>query len=253
MSQSDRYTIWANQEVSRAFLDGVRGAIPLATEQLDILLRVIRATQERVDSFLDLGCGNGILGWTIYREYPTAKGYFLDLSETMIEAAKEKLKGQENARFILKDFGLSSWVESVAEYAPFDVIVSGFSIHHQPDDRKQAIYREIYDLLKPGGLFLNLEHIASRADWGKRAFDDLFVDALYAFHRERGSEKSRQEIDREYYSRGDKDANILAPLELQCDWLREIGFVEVDCFMKLFEIALFGGLRSRPNNITCSQ
>ncbi len=38
--------------------------------------------------------------------------------------------------------------------------------------------------------------------------------------------------------------NIIAPVETQCDWLREIGFIHVYCFMKLFEIALFGGIKA---------
>ncbi|NET16999.1 MAG: class I SAM-dependent methyltransferase, partial [Okeania sp. SIO1H6] len=50
-------------------------------------------------------------------------------------------------------------------------------------------------------------------------------------------------INQQYYNRPDKEANILAPVETQCNWLREIGFIHVDCFMKLFEIALFGGIK----------
>ena len=39
-------------------------------------------------------------------------------------------------------------------------------------------------------------------------------------------------------------ANILASVEDQCRWLREIGFVEVDCFWNYFELAIFGGGRA---------
>ena len=48
-----------------------------------------------------------------------------------------------------------------------------------------------------------------------------------------------QEIEDAYYQ--DKKENIPAPLETQCRWLREIGFEDVDCFFKTFELALFGG------------
>jgi tRNA (cmo5U34)-methyltransferase len=243
MTQENTYKIWQSSELSRTYLEGVRGAIPLAAEQIDILLRVIRATQSQVESFLDLGCGNGILGLSIYQQYPEARGCFLDLSQTMLDAAQASLKDRDNSKFILQDFGSSDWVTTVERDAPFDVIVSGFSIHHQSDRRKKEIYQEIYKLLKPGGLFLNLEHIASHSQWGEKAFSDLFVDALYTFHQSQGSPKTRAEIDREYYSRDDKNANILAPIEAQCNWLREIGFVDVDCFMKIFEIGLFGGVR----------
>ncbi|SPE57295.1 hypothetical protein SBV1_270094 [Verrucomicrobia bacterium] len=29
----------------------------------------------------------------------------------------------------------------------------------------------------------------------------------------------------------------------QCQWLREIGFENVDCYFKVFELALFGGTK----------
>ncbi|MBZ8181273.1 class I SAM-dependent methyltransferase [Oscillatoria salina] len=240
------YQVWKTEEISKKFLEGVRSAIPLAAEQIEILLRVIRLTQPQVNSFLDLGCGNGILGKSILQNYPQARGVFLDFSETMLSAAKNSLANRDyQIEFYQADFGKKDWLKTINNEKSFDVIVSGFAIHHQPDTRKQEIYAEIYDLLKPGGLFLNLEHIASKSAWGEKAFDELFVDSLYSFHQSQGVQKSREEIDKEYYTRADKVANILASVEIQCDWLREIGFIDVDCFMKLFEIALFGGLRPK--------
>jgi hypothetical protein len=41
-----------------------------------------------------------------------------------------------------------------------------------------------------------------------------------------------------------KEANILAPVETQCQWLREIGFEHVDCYLKIFELEVFDGVRS---------
>jgi hypothetical protein len=32
---------------------------------------------------------------------------------------------------------------------------------------------------------------------------------------------------------------------VQCQWLQEIGFGDVDCFFKLFQLALFGGQKPR--------
>jgi ubiquinone/menaquinone biosynthesis C-methylase UbiE len=242
MSQFQKYQVWQSAELSKTFLEGVRGAIPLAAEQIDCLLRLIQLTQTKVDKFIDLGCGNGILGKAILELYPDAQGFFLDISETMLDAAKNSLGDRvADLSFILGDFGDKKWIESVKKEAPFDVIVSGFSIHHQQNDRKKEIYQEIYHLLKPSGIFLNLEHVASKSKLGEEAFDRLFVDALYNYHKNQGSPQSREEIAQRYYNRNDKNANILESVILQCQWLEEIGFVDVDCYMKLFEIALFGG------------
>lgn len=241
---SQTYTVWKTAKLSKAFLEGVRGAIPLAVEQIDILLRIIRKAQPNLDNFLDLGCGDGILGRSILSQYPDARGVFLDISETMIKVAQDSVdQSSGKISFILQDFSLKDWIQTLKNDAPFNVIVSGFSIHHQPDERKKELYQEIFDLLKPGGIFLNLEHISSTSPWGEQLFDELFVDSLYAYHKKLGNNLSREEVDQKYYNRPDKIANILAPVELQCDWLREIGYQNVDCFMKLFEIALFGGIK----------
>jgi tRNA (cmo5U34)-methyltransferase len=34
-----------------------------------------------------------------------------------------------------------------------------------------------------------------------------------------------------------------APVERQCEWLRDVGYADVDCFFKVFELAVFGGRR----------
>jgi SAM-dependent methyltransferase len=236
--------IWQQEELAKLFLEGVRGAIPLAAVQMDMLLRIVRKTLPKIERILDLGCGDGILGRAVLAEYPQASGVFLDFSEPMIEAARRKAAEQGvRAIFTVKDFGANDWMQAVAVHAPFDLVVSGLAIHHQPDQRKRELYREIFGLLKPGGLFLNQEHVAPKATWANEVFDELFVDSLWALHQNRGGTKSREAVAQEYYYRPDKEANILAPVDQQCTWLEEIGFVDVDCFFKVFELAVFGSRR----------
>src|SRR5688572_33360946 len=150
-----RDDVWKSPELAKQFITGVRGAIPLANEQINVMLRVIRAARpDGVASFLDLGCGDGILGSALVQEYPAARGVFLDFSEPMLDAARARFGDNSNLTFITQDYGVNDWLVTVQEAAPFDAIVSGFSIHHQPDARKREVYAEIYDLLKPGGVFL---------------------------------------------------------------------------------------------------
>ncbi len=53
------------------------------------------------------------------------------------------------------------------------------------------------------------------------------------------------QIAREFFRRPDHNANVLASVEAQCEWMREIGYRDVDCFFKIFELAVFGGRRPR--------
>jgi len=232
--------VWKTSALTTVYLEGVRGAIPLAQQQLDVVERLIGACSSPVRRFLDLGCGDGVLASAILRRFPDAHGVLLDFSEPMLYAARDRFAGTAKALcFLNADYGVASWTRAVDDWAPFDAIVSGYSIHHQPDMRKREIYREIFDLLAPEGIFLNVEHVSSGSSWVASVHDELVVDHLHLHH----ADKSRSEVAATYYDRPDKSANILAPVEIQCRWLREIGFTDVDCFLKIFELAVFGGRR----------
>jgi len=237
--------VWKTEECSEKFLKNIRDCIPLALEQIDTVLRVIQGVAPKVGNFLDLGCGDGVLGDAILTKYPESRGVFLDISQPMLQNARKRLGSNKKLEFIIQDFGNSKWVGSVKSNAPFDVVVSGLAIHHQPDARKKGIYKEIYELLVPGGLFLNLEHVAPKSQWVRKAYEDLFIDSLYSFSKKNNTNKSRERIAEEFHDRTSKGVNILAPLETQCNWLEELGFIDVDCFMKIFELTLFGGIKPK--------
>ena len=232
--------IWKSQSLAATYLEGVRAAIPLALEQIDVMLRLVAGCGRPVGRVLDLGCGDGVLAAAIVQRVPGAEVVLADFSEPMLEAARKRFAAAgAAAHFVLADYGVPSWTEAVAEWAPYDAIVSGYYIHHQPDRRKRAVYREIFGLLNPGGVFVNIEHVSSPSQWLGSLNDAMFIDSLHRLH----PNQSRDDVARLYYDRPDKDANILAPLEDQCAWLRDIGFTGVDCYLKVFELAVFGGRR----------
>jgi tRNA (cmo5U34)-methyltransferase len=232
--------VWKTSALVATYLEGVRGAIPLAEEQIDILLRLLSASGQPLRRFLDLGCGDGVLSAAILERYPQAEAGLVDFSAPMLDAARHRFAQEgPSVHYVNVDFGLASWTGSVAEWGPYDAVVSGYSIHHQPDTRKREVYAEVYRLLSPGGVFVNVEHVSSASRWVESLHDELFIDHLHRAH----PGTSRTEVAENYYHRADKAANILAPVELQCQWLREIGFTDVDCYLKVFELAVFGGRR----------
>ena len=109
MQRSD--AIWKSAVVTKDFLDGMRGAIPLAAEQLAVIVRIIQAARPDLENFLDLGCGDGVLGQALLAHYPDAHGVLLDFSEPMIEAAQHKFATRkENLTFLVQDYGLPQWL-----------------------------------------------------------------------------------------------------------------------------------------------
>jgi tRNA (cmo5U34)-methyltransferase len=238
---NEQYSKWQTKELAQTFLEGIRGAIPAANFQLEVLSKIVSEWRPLPSRILDLGCGDGALGRMLFDVYPTAHVTFADFSEPMLDALRRQIGADQRATVIKADFATPAWVKRFEVEKPFDVIVSGFAIHHQPDNRKKVLYAEIYGLLNVGGLFLNLEHVSSATPPASALFDSFFVDYLLRFHGDMTPSKTRHEIEETYYQRPDKAENILAPVEAQCQWLRKIGFQDVDCFFKVFELALFGG------------
>lgn len=243
--------IWKNNEVAADYLKGTRAAIPFAKEELQIILQIIKNTHKEVQSILDVGCGDGILGRTLLNSYPNASITFSDISETMLDAVKKEISNtnnhnsQKQFHFHQHDMQQSDWMNELEEHAPYDVIVSGLAIHHLTHRRKKEIYGDIYDLLAPNGVFLNLERVQSASPLGVLLNNEMYIDSLFSFHSRENPNISREEVAEKYYYRPLKQSNILAPVELQVEWLKELGYVDVDIFFKIYEIAIFGG-RKRP-------
>jgi hypothetical protein len=167
----------------------------------------------------------------------------------MLEQARTRfVKFGGRAKTVEADLRSPAWLQAVVELCSlvsgcFDAILSGLAIHHLPHDRKRELYREIFTLLSDGGLFLNLEHVSSPTPRGEEISNDAMTEHLYLRRRERGEEVTPEQVRRDFLERPDRAANILASVEEQCGWLRDIGFQDVDCFWKYFELAIFGGFR----------
>jgi tRNA (cmo5U34)-methyltransferase len=242
------HSIWKSESVAAHYLER-KDSRPFIREQIEVMLKLIKSLCRPVNRFMDLGCGDGILSAVLLENFPQSTAVLVDHSAPMLDAAKENLdKVIGSVRFCAADYSSPEWIEAAVEYAPYDLMVSGFSIHHQPDIRKREIYAEIYDILMPGGMFINLEHVASPTTRTAKLWDDIRIDALYDFALRGGSSKTRDVIEKEYLKRPERKANLFTSVETQCEWLRDIGFADVDCFFKYFELAIFGGCKPERNS-----
>lgn len=232
--------VWKDQRLVTTFLTGVRAALPNAADQLDIMLRVLEFSGRSIRRVLDLGSGSGVLAGAILERFPEAEILLLDFSEPMLDAARSSFPSPPH-HLRIADFSTPAWLDRVRDLAPFDAVVSGFAIHHQPDESKRRIYTEIFEILAPGAPFVHIEHVASASPWIQHQFDELLVDRMLAYDQTTGGGRTREQVAVEYVYRPDKAANILAPLETQLEWLRQIGYRDVDCLFKVYELTLFIG------------
>ena len=227
---------WKDPSVARNFVDERRRAIPFGEEQLQVMLEVVHHFRPAPTRIIDLGCGDGILARLLLDRYPAASAVLVDHSPPMLERAREAMAAYGDRCEIRQgDLG-APIVELCGGLA--DIVVSGYAIHHLPHERKRSLYGEIYDRLSPSGLFVNVEHVASATRELEILFEERYIDHIAAC-----TGKLREAVAAAYHGRLDKADNILAPLEQQLGWLREIGFGQVDCYFKWAVLAVFGGVR----------
>lgn len=225
-----------------AYVEGVRAAIPLIADQIDLLHRLLDYATPEISDLLDLGCGDGALADTVLSRHPAASAVLVDFSAPMLDHARERFSSRaQQPEIIQTDFGASTWVRELPACRSYDLIISGYAIHHLDDGEKRRLLADTFGLLRPGGMFVNLEHVAPESQMGRDLFDALFIDSLYTQAWESGRAVTREEVSATYHGREDQHENQLASVKSQAEWMRDAGFVDVDCYFKILELALLAG------------
>jgi tRNA (cmo5U34)-methyltransferase len=174
------------------------------------LVEILPAAVERV---LDLGCGDGRLTALVLEARPdVVEAIAVDSSPPMLERARARFA--DDVRVQVEHHDLD---EPITEFGSFDVIVSGFAVHHLVDERKVALLHEIAAQLTKGGVYANLEVVASP------------TPELHA--------EFRRAIERE----ADDPEDRLVDVETQLGWMRQAGLEHVDCMWKWRGFALLSG------------
>ncbi len=240
------WTVWQDAEVVAKFAADRRSGILGGVEQLEVLCQLLPALPQHSGPtrVLDLGCGDGVLLETMLQRWPGAQGVALDGSPAMLERAAQRLAAlpASAVHCIQADFNAADWVD-LLPYCAFDAVVSSFAIHHSEDDRKRALYAEIYHLLRPGGVFINVEHVASASPHGETLFERAYALHLTRTRRAQGLTVTFDDVLNEITQRPDKAANRLTPVETQLQWLRALGYADVDCYWKYYELAILAGYK----------
>ncbi len=207
---------WTTAEHVGRYLDRV-DEYPRRPEGESVLLEHVPRDARRV---LDLGTGDGRLLALLRLNRPAMLGMGLDYSDLMLEAAAKRFAGDERIELVKHDLA-----ETLPAFGRFDVVVSSMAIHHLEHERKRSLYAEVFDLLEPGGVFANFEHVASPTHRLHVAFFAAIGEPLE-----------------------DEDpSDHLLDVASQLTWLRELGFDDVDCYWKWLEMALLVGVKPADN------
>jgi len=209
---SANVNLWPSAQHAKDYLERA-DVIPHRREGEATLLEFL---PQQINRFLDIGAGAGRLLSLVKSRYPASECVALDFSPTMLKILRDTFGNQPGLTIVEHDLD-----QALPALGAFDAVISSFAIHHVAHERKLTLFTEIYGLLQPGAIFLNLEHVASPS----ASLHESFLHAL-------GCTVQTED-----------PSNKLLDVELQLAWLRKIGFIDVDCHWKWRELALLAGRR----------
>ena len=227
---SDSSAEWSSPEYASEYLE-VAESIPHRNEGEQVLLEYIPTDAKRI---LDLGTGDGRLIKLIRSKRQqrqsrlsissSPKFIVVDVSPAMLEKVTSYFENDNDVSIIEHDLSYPisdklTTEETGQSELQFDAIISGLAVHHLTHERKYSLYKEVYDLLKPEGVFCNLDRVASPTERLHKQF-----------------------LAKTTYKKEDK-SNKLLDIQTQLKWLEEIGFIDVDCYWKWLELALLVGIK----------
>ena len=218
------------EEESKEYDDLIIKLIPHYQEMIKSLISSIPFEDSKHIKVLDLGCGTGNITLAVKKRYPNAQVTCVDLAESMINLAKFKLSEYEDIEYHIGD------LRDIEFNSDYDLIISSLALHHlKTDEEKIAIYQKIYDSLKDGGAFYNADSVTASSEYLKNVSIELWKE----FMRKTITE---EEIEEQWLPRYYEE-DFPAPLIKQVDWLRQVGFKNVDVTWKYVQGAVFGGIK----------
>ncbi len=175
---------------------------------------------------MDLGAGTGLFSYHLMARFPQAHFTLFDLAEQMLDVARQRFAATpERFEYIVDDY------RNLGSLPPYELIISSMSIHHLADPEKSSLFKAIYNMLKPGGVFINVDQIQAPTPTLRELYWNSWLKRL----RTTGQAEERIQSSIQRRTTYDKDA-LLAD---QLRWLAEAGFANADIIYKFFHVGVF--------------
>jgi SAM-dependent methyltransferase len=224
-------------------------------ERFAVIAGLIRATQGDRCSIVDLGCGPGSLSESLLEAVPEAAVTGLDYDPAMLCLARARLE-RFGTRAVVScaDLRDDAWTGHIA--APVDAVVSATALHWLTPCDLEKLYARVAALLRPGGIFLNADHVAAGSPAVQKLWEvnrsriraaeappdsDDWNGFFAEYGRAVGVDIAKLHATIANWEGEGPEEGL--PLSWHFDKLRAAGFAPVECFWRLDCDAIYGGIR----------
>ncbi|AXI79406.1 class I SAM-dependent methyltransferase [Peterkaempfera bronchialis] len=229
--------------------------LPDREERFRVMLDMVEAVAGTEPRVLDLACGTGSISERLLRRLPAAVSVGVDQDPALLAIGRGHFAREPRITFAVADLKDPDWTAHLPA-GPYDAVVTATALHWLPTTDLLRLYGDLAGLLRPGGVFLNADHmpepgtpLLNAADqrhqqarqqrelaegvldwpswWSAAAADPLLADQVAA----------RTAL---YGDHADGDIH---PAGWHADRLREAGFTEVGTVWRSVQDALVAAIR----------
>ena len=217
------------EKTAEVFDDMLDRSIPLYPELQRMIGELAGEFAQPGSTIYDLGCSTGITMETLMKAVPGSDIRFigLDNSEAMLERARQRLTGQDDARWSLSLADLNQGFP----FANASVIVVNLVLQFLRPLYRDTLIHNLFTGLNDGGCVILVEKVLGNDS----LFNRTFIKLYYDMKQRNGYStleiaKKREELE-----------NVLIPYRVEENYelLKKGGFTHMDMFYKWYN---FSGL-----------
>lgn len=219
-----------NSDVADVFDDMVQRSVPFYAEVHRLIQDLCRYHLKDGDQVYDLGCSTATTMCLLAPDYPQVKFIGVDNSESMIEKSKTKVQSLNHQNIELFHGDINDFKMNNA-----GAVIMNYTLQFIPLHRRIELIQKIYKALRPGGIFILSEKIATQSD----SVHQLVTDLYYDFKRRNGYSELEISQKREALE------NVLVPLKpyMQVSMLESCGFKQSEMIFRWYNFASFIGIK----------
>lgn len=234
-------------------------------ERFRVLHTLLPPAQDDEYKILDLGSGTGIVTKQLATHYEHAEILAVDGAQKMIDFAKSKKFFRENedrVKWILADYSSPAWRMDIKDN--LNLVVAFDALHHLSHQRKKELYKEIFEILVPGGMLLMSDFMTSYepfyadpqfclwieeirnvlAQSKRKNVLNLFKDKVFTMIPERLKGYLRPEIRRNFIIHLLKEGDNPMPIMHHVDAMREAGFTNATVEYRYSHFGIISAFKS---------
>jgi tRNA (cmo5U34)-methyltransferase len=214
---------------------------PNRSKMIQIALDVLPFERSSSIQGVDLGVGTGYFTEHFLKHFPNSRVLAIDGAKSMVDLARARL-GSLIARVDFCIGDLRNLHKLTEGAGIIDAVFSSYALHHLNRADKEALIRQVVNLLRPGGWFVNADIVVAESSIMEQRVQQLRVEGIVERaggmdRRFSDSASTRQFLDDLEANEGDQPLTLSEDLAV----LRNAGLQNSSAFWLEYRELVSGG------------